>query len=203
MILRPGYLPNMYVIGLLPFAALVVAGTSEALWRTWRSPSARLFPAGVAALAVVGVLAFFAPVVATRWAHGAESAMTVRLNGPQHAAERWILDNVGRDKRLIVGDEFWIYLVEHGFDHSPMEGGFFSRTVVAYWPLDYDPAVKKHFPNGWRDFDYVVSTEAVRITMNRTPSAARAVENSRVVARFGRGAGRIEIRAIVGGRASG
>ena len=29
MVLRPGYLPNMYVLGLLPFAALIVAGASE------------------------------------------------------------------------------------------------------------------------------------------------------------------------------
>ena len=25
-------------------------------------------------------------------------------------------------------------------------------------PLDKDPAVRRHFPQGWRDFDYVVST---------------------------------------------
>ena len=33
MILRPGYLPAMYVIALLPFAALIVAGTTHTLWR--------------------------------------------------------------------------------------------------------------------------------------------------------------------------
>src|SRR5205823_11747308 len=33
VILRPGYLPSMYVIALLPFAALVVAGSLQALWR--------------------------------------------------------------------------------------------------------------------------------------------------------------------------
>ena len=33
MIFRAGYLPNMYVIGLLPFAALMVAGTADGIWR--------------------------------------------------------------------------------------------------------------------------------------------------------------------------
>ena len=33
VILRPGYLPSMYVIALLPFAALIVAGSLDALWR--------------------------------------------------------------------------------------------------------------------------------------------------------------------------
>jgi hypothetical protein len=75
-------------------------------------------------------------------------------------------------------------------------GGFFSRTVVVYWPLDYDPAVKRRFPDGWRDFDYVVSTQAVRSTLRLTPTTARALDHSVVIARFGHGDQRIEVRAI-------
>jgi hypothetical protein len=37
-ILRPGYLPAMYVIALLPFATLIVAGTADALWRARQCP---------------------------------------------------------------------------------------------------------------------------------------------------------------------
>jgi hypothetical protein len=197
MVLRPGYLPNMYVISLLPFAALIVAGGTEALWRSSRvsvsAVSAWSSRAAISALAVAVAL-----VVAPRWAHGDHVATTVRLDGPQRAAERWLVENVSHDKRLIVGDEFWIYLVEHGFDHRPMRGGFFSRTVVVYWPLDYDPAVKRRFPNGWRDFDYVVSTQGVRSTTTLTPMTAQALDHSREVVQFGRGEGRIEIRAITG-----
>jgi hypothetical protein len=74
--------------------------------------------------------------------------------------------------------------------------------VVVYWPLDYDPAVKARFPNGWRDFDFVVSTEAVRATTRLTPTTAEALGHSRVVTRFGRGEQRIEIRAIAGAKRS-
>ena len=195
MVLRPGYLPNMYVIGLLPFAALIVAGTSEALWRKARdmASAVRAWPMRIA----VGALAMAAAlVVVPRWAHSDRVATTARLDGPERAAQRWLLDNVGHQERLIVGDEFWIYLVEHGFDHRPMRGGFFSGKVIVYWPLDYDPAVKRHFPGGWRDFDYLVSTQAVRSTTRLTPTTAQALRHSRVVAHFGRGEGRIEIRAI-------
>jgi hypothetical protein len=192
----------MYVIGLLPFAALIVAGGSEALWRKSRATSltavAWSMRAATAAVAVVAVL-----VVAPRWVQTDHEATTVIRDGPRRAAERWLVENVGRDKRLIVGDEFWIYLVEHGFDHHPVRGGFFSRTVVVYWPLDYDPAVKRRFPHGWRDFDYLVSTQGVRVTTNRTPTTADALEHSRVVAQFGRGPERIEVRAIDSGRPSG
>ena len=32
MILRPGYLPNMYVIAWLPFAAVMIAAAADWLW---------------------------------------------------------------------------------------------------------------------------------------------------------------------------
>jgi cellulose synthase/poly-beta-1,6-N-acetylglucosamine synthase-like glycosyltransferase len=198
MVLRPGYLPNMYVLGLLPFAALIVAGASEAVWRRSR---AMPFPALTWSIraAAVGLALLVALAAGLRWAHRDHEATTVELDGPRRAAERWLVHNVGHDKRLIVGDEFWIHLVQHGFDQSPVPGGFFSRTVVVYWPLDYDPAVKRRFPGGWRDFDYVVSTEAVRSTTEQTPTTLEALEHSHVIAQFGRGPQRIEVRAI-GGR---
>jgi cellulose synthase/poly-beta-1,6-N-acetylglucosamine synthase-like glycosyltransferase len=198
MILRPGYLPNMYVIGLLPFAALIVAGAGEAIWR-----KARVLPSwpgwSVRAAALTVALTVVA-VVAPSWAHSDRVAMTVRLDGTRRAAERWVAQNIGHDRRLIVPDEYWIYLIQHGFDEHPMPGGFFSRTVVVYWPLDYDPAVKKSFPDGWRDFDYIVSTQAVRSTLRLTPTTAEALEHSRVVRQFGKGVQRIEIRAITRGQ---
>lgn len=203
MILRPGYLPDMYVIALLPFAALIVAGSIESVWRLWSRAVRRLVPAVIGAVAFALVLAVPAQVAGTRWAHGDQIAMTVRSDKPATAAKRWLVDNVGHDKRLIVDDEFWIYLIEHGFDAHPVSGGFFSRTVVSFWPLDYDPAVKRHFPHGWRDFDYIVSTGGMRATGERTPSARQAINHSRVLAHFGRGYGLIEIRAITGAHPSG
>jgi hypothetical protein len=204
MILRPGYLPAMYVIALLPFGALIVAGTSQAVWQvaSARQPGPgppSLLPAtavllAAAALAAEAVIA--TQVVGPRWAAADRAAMTIRQDGPERAAERWIVRTIPHDKRLIVTDDFWLYLIQHGFDSHPVSGGFSSRTVVSYWPLDKDPAVRRHFPHGWRDFDYVVSTEAMRDTANNTPSTQTALAHSRTVATFGRGVQRIEIRAI-------
>jgi cellulose synthase/poly-beta-1,6-N-acetylglucosamine synthase-like glycosyltransferase len=218
MILRPGYLPGMYVTAMLPFAALIVAGSAETLWRFaigehprrrrpagqawWRvigSRAAGLLTAvaiGACGLAVGALAATAAFVVAPRWVQADRAAMTVRLDGPQRAAERWLLQNVGHDQRLIVTDEFWVYLITHGFDSHRMRGGFSSRTVISYWPLDKDPAVKRYFPHGWRDFDYIVSTQDMRNTAIYTPNTAQALQRSRVVARFGSGGPRIEVRAI-------
>lgn len=216
VILRPGYLPNMYVIALLPFAALIVAGTVQSWWRVadgrLRSPPAdrggsaasgapavllrwgAVATSGVA-LAVVAVVV--ALIVAPRWGRTDHEALTARQDGAQRAAEAWLVANVGREQPIIVTDDFWIYLIEHGFDSRTAKGGLNSRTVVSYWPLDYDPAVKTLFPNGWRDFDYVVSTGAMRVTATYTPNTEQALQHSRVVAQFGSGGDRIEVRAIM------
>jgi cellulose synthase/poly-beta-1,6-N-acetylglucosamine synthase-like glycosyltransferase len=212
MILRPGYLPSMYVIGLLPFAALIVAGTADALWpfirsdvagRIWQDRATRQarLVRTLVRLAVVVVVAaptlVVAHLVAPSWARDDRTAMTIRLDGPQRAVGRWLLSNVGHARRLIVTDDMYLYLVEHGFDTEAVAGGFYSRTVVSYWPLDFDPAVKRQFPNGWRDFDYIVSTQGIRdSTPTEVPTSFKALAHSRVVARFGRGPQRIEVREI-------
>jgi hypothetical protein len=114
----------------------------------------------------------------------------------------WLMRHVDHRRRLIVDDEFWIYLVGHGYDAQPIRGGFFSRTVVSYWPLDYDPAVAKRFPGGWRDFDYIIATQPMRSTQDRIPRTVQALTHSHVVVTFGHGTGRIEVRAIDRGRPS-
>lgn len=218
VILRPGYLPSMYVIALLPFAALVVAGSIQALWRfatgghptrqrpagqaRWRAAGSRAagllrpmaLAASAAAIAVASAVAVL--YVIPRWAGADRAAMTVRQDGSERATENWLVAHVGHEQRIILRDDFWIYLIEHGFDSRPVKGGFNSPTLVSYWPLDYDPAVKKAFPLGWRNFNYIVVTQDMLDTLNQTPSVAGAISHSRVVASFGRGAHLIQVRAI-------
>jgi hypothetical protein len=197
MVLRPGYLPAMYVIALLPFAALVVAGSADALWRAQRwSP----FPRVGAVLTATAIGALLS-IVGSQWQRGDHVAMTVRQDSAYRAADNWLVRNIGHDTRLIVTDQDYVYLIDHGFDASPVKGGFYSRTLVSYWPLDYDPAVKRYFKGGWRAFDYIVSTQSMRADVRQTPITAAALEHSRVVKTFGAGAARIEVRAITQGQA--
>jgi hypothetical protein len=215
MVLRPGYLPFMYVIGLLPFAALVVAGSAETLWR-FANAGPQRFAAGrqrwranvavasrraattrrAAAVVLAVVVASFVFGAGPGWARADLDAMTVRLDGPHLAAQQWLLHHVDHTKRLLVSDDFWVFLIEHGYDAHPVHGGYFSRTVVFYWPFDFDPAVRRHFPQGWRDLDYVVSTQGMRNDVTQVPRTARALEHSRIVVSFGHGEQRIDIRRI-------
>ncbi|HEV3281837.1 MAG TPA: glycosyltransferase [Acidimicrobiales bacterium] len=218
IILRPGYLPAMYVIAILPFAALIVASSLQSLWRftigkhprplrvpgaaTWRRVVSRLAalltPVAVVASAVAIVLSAVVATlyVAPRWARADHAAVTLPLDGPELATEQWLLAHVGHQQRVIVTDDIWVYLIQHGFDSQPVRGGFNSPTVVSYWPLDKDPAVTRYFPDGWREFDYIVSNAAMRDTATFVPNTEQALAHSRLVAGFGQGGQRMEIRAI-------
>ena len=171
-VFRPGYLPNMYVIGMLPFAALMVPGSLEAAWGAGQ-------PAGDCRLRVGGAigrwpwlaLVLTCPAVGQR----DRQRMTLRQDGPNNRGAVGGRPRLPRGKRVIVDDEYWIYFIDHGYNHQPKRGGFFSSTVISYRPLDYDPAVKKAFPRGWRDFNFIVVTQAIVDTLTKTPTAAEAI----------------------------
>ncbi len=219
MVLRPGYLPYMYVIALLPFAALIVACGMDTLWAfavdgprqreqnggrlrsIVAAVSRRLAPVTRTAAAggLLSVMAVAALVVSPGWGRYDRAAMTVRYDKAERAAEQWIVSHVGHTQRILVSDNFWIDLIERGFDAKAVKGGFYSRTVLFYWSFDFDPAVERLVPD-WKNIDYVVSTQGMRsdIANAQVPKTALAVEHSHVVVTFGNGDQRIEIRAIDG-----
>jgi hypothetical protein len=186
MIFRPGYLPAMYVIALLPFAAIIVGATADAVWG-WRPTRARLLGPAVAGALLVAASATVAPA----WARADWRQMTVDADKPYRQAVSWMAKHVDRDSAVLVDDSFWVDLVERGFDEK--------TGVVWYNKLDHDPEVSARFARGWRDFDYVVSTEYMRATLHIAPSTRKALAdtNSTVVARFGDDEYlRVEIRRI-------
>jgi len=229
IVLRPGYLPAMYVIAILPFAALIVAGSIQVLWRfvansilalwrfvtgtrarclipasksRWRAIGSRvvflLRPVAVtASVLTIGAAAIATVHVTPEWMRYDRSAMTDQVDAPERAADNWLLDHVGREQRLIVSDDFWVFLINHGFDSQPVKGGFNSPTVISYWPLDKDPAVRRYLPLGWREFNYIVTDGDMRATAKQLPDTADAIKHSRLAAGFGWGYYRIEIRAII------
>jgi hypothetical protein len=200
---RPGYLPVPYVIVLLPLAAVVIAGVADALWRLVLSRRGRSTVRRVAwgttvrapaAAALAAMVAFTVVHVGPAWAARLEHDLDASPDTPSRHAERWIERHVPRDAPILVDDTFWLDLVQ---------AGFHQKNVVWYYKLDQDPGVGKSFPGGWRDFDYVVSTEIVRTTNDAIPSVKAALAHSRLAARFGTGHKRIEIRRIEEGSTHG
>jgi hypothetical protein len=211
MTLRSGYLPDMYVVGFLPFASLLVAGTGDALWK-WQ-PGAPDRPVGAheaatrsgsgrlelllhpGPLLTTCCLAAAMVMIGPAWIDHDRRLMTTNANAPFLMAERWLVDNVGDDSPILVDDFFWLDLVEQR-GSKPFEGGYFSDTVVWWYKLDLDPAIAKRFPGGWRDFEYIVSTRGLRNSLYLVPQVRQALQNSRLMATFGKGPHRIEIRKI-------
>ncbi|KPI13541.1 hypothetical protein OV450_2871 [Actinobacteria bacterium OV450] len=191
--MRPsGYLPAMYVIQALPFLALVLAGgaasVTHAVLRRRRAPGEpRPFTHGRRVL--VGVLAAAAAVyVLPRWYDGDRTALTADANAPYRQAAAWL----GREvpdparTRVLVDDALWLDAVHHGFEPG--------LGAIWFYKADLDPAVTGTLPAGWRDIDYVVSSPTVRRDAADLPNVKAALEHSAVVAVFGSGEDRIEIR---------
>ncbi|MEU1161730.1 phospholipid carrier-dependent glycosyltransferase [Streptomyces sp. NPDC005921] len=196
--MRPnGYLPAMYIIGALPFLALVLAGATasvaHATLRRWRAASEkRAVTYGRYALAAVLALAAGAYVV-PKWYDGDRTAVTADANAPYRQASQWLGSKVAdpADTRVLVDDALWLDLVHQGY--RPGLG------VIWFYKADLDPAVTKTLPHGWRDLDYVVASPTVRRDARDLPNVKAALRHSTPVAVFGTGDDRIEIRQIAGG----
>jgi Dolichyl-phosphate-mannose-protein mannosyltransferase len=196
MALRPGYLPVPLVIGMLPFASLLVAGVADTAWgrlgrRTATGTDLKggapqgtrpLGPVLVAASLAVAVV-----VVGPQWWQRDRDLMTADQDRPFRQAEAWIAANVPHQARLLVDDALWVDLVERGYRPG---------QVVWFYKLDTDRDIQGRYPRGWREFDYLVSTATLRSFPDSLPQAREAQRRSKVVASFGRGSQRVEIRKV-------
>jgi hypothetical protein len=184
MLLRGGYLPIPYVIAVLPPAALLIACVAEEAVLRVRSGVPLM---KIAAVAVLVAVAGAGVVAQPRWHDTLDFLTTVDQDAPMRQAERWVIDNVGHDQRLIVDDAFWSDLVTAGWKRD---------DVAWFYKLDTDPAVQALNPHGWRDYDYILATDAVRQFPPSFPQIRGALTGSQVVATFGTGAARVEVRRI-------
>jgi hypothetical protein len=193
MALRPGYLPVPLVIAMLPFASLLVAGVADTVW----GRSARQTVAGAdlsgerphGRPTFGAVLVAAAVVVAPQWWQRDRDLMTVDHDAPFRQAEAWIATNVPHQARLLVDDALWVDLVERGYPPG---------QVIWFYKLDTDRDINGRYPRGWREFDYLVSTATLRSFPDSLPQARETLRRSRVVAAFGRGTQRVEIRKVQG-----
>jgi hypothetical protein len=197
MVLRPGYLPVPLVVGMLPFASLLVAGVADTAWALSASrieaadtTSRRAYRhLALGPMLVVACLALAVAVVAPGWWQRDRDFMTVDQDRPFRQAEAWIADNVPHQARLLVDDALWVDLVERGYPPG---------QVIWFYKLDTDRDIQGRYPRGWREFDYLISTATLRSFPDSLPQAREAQRRSRVVASFGRGTQRVEIRKVQG-----
>lgn len=212
--LRPGYLPQPYVVAVLPFAALAAVGAVDALWNRLRQerPPVPVRPNAVAearrrrlaqvALVMAGVLGLGALVPA--WTHGDQRLADYNQSLPVAQAEQWLETHVraqisarpqssGHD--VLVDDTVWADLATHRFP---------ADRLIWFYKLDYvdnlDPSVRREVKT-WKDFSYVVDSDIIRAGLQQTSPqtyriARQAIAHSTVVAHFGTDSGLITIRRV-------
>ncbi len=192
MVVRPGgYLPAMYVIGLLPFFAVAIAGLVEIVARRLLAVDpvtrGRWYRGNVALLTAATVAAVV--LIVPTWATGLDRAVTKPDNARYEWTAAWLREQVTvePDARIVLDDVLWLDAVNAGFDRD---------RVIWFYKLDLDTAVAATLPRGWRSVDYVISSPAMRADPNTLPNVAAVLTHSRVVVTFGTGDDRIEIRRV-------
>jgi 4-amino-4-deoxy-L-arabinose transferase-like glycosyltransferase len=195
-VLRPGYLPQPFVIAMLPFCALVIAGVLDAALSASRNLNSELRQHVLTAGAVT--VAMLVLVAAPSWYRAGAYASSQRQNDALAAAKRWISSHLDRRSRILVDDTFYVDLVRTGFRER--------FGIVWFYKLDFttnlDPSVAANLPQGWRSFDYAVSTPVIRSALAQNPGGLQqvrlALRHSRTIAAFGHPDDRVEVRRIVG-----
>lgn len=188
---RPNsYVPVPYVIMLIPFGALLIAGVGDTAVKAYRARRAgrvgtALSRVGATAWLVVSAVAVAA--IVPLWTVQLRGFLQTDLDSPMVSAEQWVDDNVPHDSRLLVDDSMWVDLVKDGFAQD---------NVIWFYKIDTDGAVEAQSPNGWKDSDYIVTTDSVRTSAGSSKDIQSALANSTVVATFGTGNQMVDVRQI-------
>lgn len=188
MLLRPGYLPVMFVVPALPFLALAIGAAFDESWRV----ASQGFPSQLSRLgawarrglvtAAAGALVF---VVFPTYSVGVAAATESEADRPFAEAQAWLETNLEPEDVVLVDGALWLDVVESG--HPP-------EHTIWFYKLDSDPGVD--LTGGWEAVDYIVSSEAVRNSLYDLPQMETALEHSEPLVVFGEGEGRIEIRRV-------
>jgi hypothetical protein len=124
---------------------------------------------------MVAAVALGATVVS--WAPSLRQMTSVTAEPPLRSAERWVADNVPRNKVLVVHDAIWTDMVQ--------KYGYQPRPIIVY-KLDTDPAVRASLHR----IDYLVLPNWYYQTPDgesKYPTVMEARKHAVPVASFGRG----------------
>ncbi len=186
MVVRPGYLPVPFVIAAIPLLALLCAGIGEHSVPWLRRSVRELSPTLVRNAAVTATV-FAAAVIVTLWWPGYRNTLLTDDDAPMNQAQQWVSDNVPKDDRLIVDDAIWVDLIRDGRQR---------QNVIWSYKVDTDQQVQAWAPQGWEDYEWVVSTPSMRANMTEQGVLNDAISHARPVATFGTGGNQVDVLRV-------
>lgn len=191
--LRPGgYLPLMYVISVLPFAAAAVAGVGQ--WLFDKLSRLRLLGLPVGRVVALAVAAALLMGTGAQWATKNSDALLNRPNDPYYAALHYVQQNLDPRTRILVDDSYWNPLVDAGWNSDGWHG------AIWYFKLDLDPVAReKELAQGWKDVDYILVNDVMVQNfdgLTKLPQLSEGYRHSYVVQQWGSGQDRVQLRKI-------
>lgn len=182
--LRPdGYLPQMYVVAMLPFCALAVVGLLDELWRRADGLRGKAAAYGVG-LVVLTSLAVGALPLQT-WKQNYAVAWTADANDPHSAMQRRVAE-LPADVRIAVDNTYWNDLV--------VGQGRAREDVVWFFKVDTDGLVLEELGGDYLGLDYIVWTDYM--SENAGPLMTQAFEQSTPLSTFGTGEDAVQLRRV-------
>lgn len=183
-----GYLPSMYVVAALPFAGLALAGVTDAVFGWVRRRGA----GRAAAVALVAAVSLpLSLPLARAYVHGEAPVQDTDVVANDRAALTYVEAHVSRRARVLTDDAFWVDLTRAGFSHDGWDG------PVAYYKFDLDPvSAAMHLPQGWKDLNFILSTNEMRSFAVGNPMTRSALAHATVVRTFGSGGQRVVLYRV-------
>lgn len=187
-ILKGGYVPYAFVTAMLPFAALLVAGTADTLWQpvtnTHRQHRKRIYAVVTRAVShagkasVIAAIVIFVIVIAPQWLNSLQRQAKYDGLATETAAVNWISEHASAGD-MVVSDAYpWLDIKLHT-----------RATPVYLWQIDSDPQVMRtQLPNGYKSISYLVLEPASPLTfaaLPGRPTLQQAISHSTIVRRFG------------------
>ena len=172
VVVRGGYLPGPYPVGLIWPSALAVALCSARQLALLRKLHVgRAVRAGLIVVLAAAVAGTAGLAVTKSQKYLVEDKVS-----QYRQAKEWLLANTTADDITIVDNSLWFDLIIAGRPR---------KNVIWYQKPNSDTEVDSYLTNGWRDIDYVVLTLPLRQeTYRQRATVSGALDHATLVARF-------------------
>lgn len=182
VVLPSGYLPAMYVVGVVPFLALSVAVGLQMLWGSLLRFTKNMNPRAAKAVRTTASAALVAPVALAVIPHvyaQDRALLSQQTNTDWTSTLEWVQRHVPTEDTVLVPYALWQDLNADD-RQDPWE-------VVATEKADLDPRFRVEHPDGWRGIEWVVLGPATEQTIQdlELRTAQRALDHSVPVQTFG------------------
>lgn len=181
IVLGQGYLPAMYVIGVIPFLALALGTAVDIAWSGMerlgrRSPGFRRPLRAAFAAALSGSLILMS---VPQWFEQDRNLLTAETNASWRETLVWVQRNVSRKDVVLAPYSMWHDLNASGWNNA--------WTMIATEKADLDRQFESERPGGWREIQWIIVGPSVTSNIDNLglDMAKSVLQHSEPVQTFG------------------